>query len=131
MFNEQGFTLSEVAVAMLIGMILVVPIGKLNLNVTHQRITSDEISVTTHLASQGLEQLLALQSPATASDLTAGSHGPTLLGADGQPSLGPYRRSWTVNDNVPDANSKRLTVTVTHDNNPQARCTLVTYYKIL
>jgi hypothetical protein len=75
--------------------------------------------------------LLALQVPASDPDLTAGTHGPTFVDAEAQPSIGgPFSVQWDVVDGVPSAGSKKITVTVIHALEESARARLVTYLKI-
>ncbi len=132
MCNKTGFTLIEVLVAMVVGLLLVLPIGLLSESLTRQRINSDETSAVTSLAEQQMERLLALQNPSTDPNLSAGTHGPYFIDATGTPSVGgPYQRSWVVIDNFPYTKSRKITVTVTHVNNAHAHCELVTYYKVL
>ena len=131
MCNRDGFTLIEVVVAMLIGLLLVLPIGLLASNLSHQRASTNELSAVTNLAEQQMERLLALQNPFTNPGLSAGAYGPLAIDATGEPSVGgPYLRSWTILDNVPYTDSKKITVTVSHTNNAYAHCSLATYYKV-
>lgn len=144
MCSERGFTLIEVAVAGLVGIVLVLAVGILTQNQVHQRTSADSNSAALSIAEQTLEHLEALPNPATAAGLTAGTHGPCgsppcLVDATGASSLnGPYLLQWTVVDNTsaatsplvsPTNNSKQITVTLTHASNPYVRANLVTYYK--
>lgn len=116
---------------MLIGLLLVLSIGLLASSLSHQRANTNELSAVTNLAEQKMERLLALQNPFTNSGLSAGTYGPLAIDATGEPSVGgPYLRRWTILDNVPYTNSKKITVTVSHTNNAHALCNLVTYYKV-
>jgi hypothetical protein len=144
--NERGFSLIEVAVSGLVGVVLVLGIGLLTENVVHQRASVDSVSASATLAERQMEQLLSKQYPATDADLTAGTHGPGSCASPpckvdqtGAPSLnGPYLMQWVVVNNSstgtsplvdPTASSKKITVTVTHVSNPFALATLQTYYK--
>lgn len=145
MSSERGFTLVEVGVGALLGVILVLSVGTLTQNLVHQRSSADSNSAAMSIAEQTLEQLRALANPATDANLTAGAHGPCvtppcLVDVTGTSSLsGPYRLQWVVVDNTsastsplvsPSNNSKQITVTVTHASNPYVRASLVTYYKV-
>jgi Tfp pilus assembly protein PilE len=145
MYSERGFTLIEVAVGALIGVMVVVSIGVLTQNLVHQRTSADSNSAAMTIAEGTLEQLEALQNPTTSASLTVGAHGPCvappcLVDVTGASSLnGPYRLQWVVVDNTnsstsplvsPSNNSKQITVTVTHVSNPYVRANLVTYYKV-
>lgn len=131
MFSKAGFSLIEVLVAMVIGLLLVLPIGVLTQNLSHQQATSDELSSVTSLAEQQIERLLALPSPSTDPLLASGTHGPLSVDTTGNPSVGgPYQRQWVVVDDAPAPGCKKITVTCTHTSNSHARCALTTYCKV-
>lgn len=145
MFSERGFTLLEVLIAAAIGVVLVLGVGVLQEGLVHRRASSNSISAATSLAERQMEQLLATANPGTASDLTAGTHGPNACASppckideSGDSTVnGPYLMQWTVVDNNASStkfvdsssSTKHITVTVTHVSNPHAQATLVTNYK--
>ncbi|MGH7899032.1 MAG: type IV pilus modification PilV family protein, partial [Candidatus Binatia bacterium] len=106
MYNDRGFTLIEVGVAALVGVILVLSVGLLTQNLVHQRSSADSNSAAMTLAEQTLERLRALPAPATDADLTPGLHGPCLtppclVDVTGTASLiGPYQLQWMIVDNT-------------------------------
>jgi hypothetical protein len=145
-YDERGFTLIEVGVAALVGLVLVLGVGLLTENLVHRRASVDSISASLTLAERQMEQLLSKQYPASDAELTAGTHGPgscvsppCKVDHTGAPSLnGPYLMQWVVVDNSgatnsplvdPTMSTKKITVTVTHVNDPSALATLQTYYK--
>src|SRR2546423_708085 len=110
---------------------VIVAIGVLGENVSHQRVVNDGNSAAASLAEQKLEQLRALSASDAA--LTAGAHGDGAGGSGyiddaGEASVtGPYRRTWAIADGVPITNSKRVTVTVTHLSDARVHADLTTY----
>jgi len=149
MCSERGFTLLEVLIAALIGLVLVLGVGLLGESLERRRASTDSSSAAMTLAERQMEQLLALASPASASNLTAGTHGPgtpctsppckiTATG-DTNTLTGPYLMQWTVVDNAASgtalidptspSSTKKITVLVTHVSNPFIHATLQTYYK--
>jgi Tfp pilus assembly protein PilV len=137
-WHHSGFTLIEVAVAGVIGVILVLAVGKLGLNATHQRVSSDSISAAVSLAEQRLEKLKALPSPATASDLTVAGNthaDPSNPIKEDGTAGGKYNVTWTVTDSgagafYPAPGVKKIVINVQHANNPMVNVTLATYYKV-
>ena len=138
--GKRGFTLIEVVVAVAVGLTTVMGVGLLSENLIRRRVAADSESAAAGLAELEMEKLLALANPSTASDLTAGTHGPSNVGVDGTSTLnGPYVLQWIVVDNATsgtqliDPNtasvSKTITVQVTHVSNSYVRASLQTYYK--
>jgi type II secretory pathway pseudopilin PulG len=128
MSSERGFTLIELAVAVLIGLATVVAIAILGGNITRQRAITEANAAATSLAEQKLEELRA-NPGALASGLE-------VLDEGGNASvLGPYRRQWVVTPNTPATpatpsgmpKSAQVRMTVTHLTNPQVRAEIVTY----
>jgi prepilin-type N-terminal cleavage/methylation domain-containing protein len=130
----RGFTLIEVAVAMLIGVGLVVSIGILSQGSTHARATADAQSAAVSLAEQRLEQLRAFAIPGglvNGPDHGDGSSGNGWIDETGTPSpTGPYRRHWSVDDYPPGASCKRVTITVEHFDNTEVHAELTSYIRI-
>ena len=140
---QHGFSLVEAATATLVGLQLVLGIGLLSQRLIHKRVSADSRSAALSLAEREMEQILALPNPDTNASLTAGTHGPCgsppcLVAVDGSSTLnGPYLLQWTVVDNGASgtplvdstASSKKITVSLTHVTDANARATLQTYYK--
>lgn len=155
--SNRGFTLIEALVAIVIGVAVVVGIGALSERLVHHRVTTDSNSAAIDLAERQMETLLAdpIPNPTASQCPTANlcggappnglTKGPTnvnesLVGS----ASGPYRVQWTVIDaNSTDQTTsplvlaagstslvKKITVTVTHVNNPYVNATVVRYYKV-
>jgi competence protein ComGC len=82
MFSSRGFTLVEAIVAALVGVILVVAVGRVGQSVIHQRSSTDSNSAATSLAEWQMEKLLAdpVQKPEL-DGLCSGGSVPALCGA--------------------------------------------------
>lgn len=128
--GHGGFTLVEVLVAALVGLLVLAAGGQLGLNIFHQRASYDSISAATSLAERQFELLRDIQSPSSDSNFTTGSHTATNspMKQDGT-SGGPYNVTWTVVDNTPMTGVKKITVNVTHTSDPSVNVQLITYYK--
>jgi type II secretory pathway pseudopilin PulG len=126
MYRDGGFTLIEVAVAAVVGILLVLGIGLLGGNVFHQRISADSNSAAMSLAERHLERLLANSvanptstqcatvpancQPHSCTQALCGStsfssgtpgllHGPTNTSADGSTPVGaPFEIRYWVHD---------------------------------
>ena len=137
---DSGFTLLEVLIALILGTFLIAGAGQLGLNIFHQRASYDSISAATSLAEKRFEILRDLQNPITT--LVSGSA--TNLKEDGT-SGGPFNVVWTVTNVLPSAvagicptpvsgptvsGTKKVSIRVTHNNNPAIDVNLVTYYKV-
>jgi type II secretion system protein I len=111
--GRQGFTLLEVLVAMAIFSIGILAVGALQINSTNTntgaRIYTEE---STWVADQ-IERLTALDYDNT--DLDAGDH---------EVVQGPYTVQWTVADDSPVADAKRIAVTVTGAHRRARRITI-------
>jgi prepilin-type N-terminal cleavage/methylation domain-containing protein len=105
--NEKGMTLIELMVVCVIigiaflGLAGIFPLGMQNINESRMR------TVATDLAQEKMEELLDL-SPVDA-DLSAGTH----TDPD-NPVRTTFNRFWTVTDNDPVADMKRIEVRVTY-----------------
>ena len=137
---NTGFTLIEVLVALVIGAFLIAGAGQLGVNMFHQRASYDSISAATSLAEKRFEILRDLQNPIT----TLASGSASNVKEDGT-SGGPFNVVWTVTDVLPSAvagicptpvsgpvisGTKKVSIRVTHNNNPAVDVNLVTYYKV-
>jgi prepilin-type N-terminal cleavage/methylation domain-containing protein len=119
--NEKGMTLIELMVVCVImgiaflGLVGIFPLGMQNINESRMR------TVATDLAQEKMEELLDLTS--TAADLTAGAH----TDSD-NPVRSTFNRFWTVTDNDPAADMKRIEVRVTYPRGAGTRDVSVVAY---
>jgi type II secretory pathway pseudopilin PulG len=158
MSSKGGFTLIEAVVAALVGLIGTLAIGGLGERIIHHRVTADSNSAVLSLAERQLETLLADANPNPTSTQCSATPPPDLCGAappsglahgpnsvDGNGNAagsGLYQVQWTVVDGSSASTSplvlpasasfkvKKITVTVTHLNNPLVNATLSTFYKV-
>jgi prepilin-type N-terminal cleavage/methylation domain-containing protein len=115
--NREGFTVIEVAVAMivlsvgLLGMAATIPMMKTDV------VQSDQRTNALFHAQEASERLRGL----TYADslLLPGTH------SDPNFNVPNYTRAWTVEQNIPIAGVKRITVTVTRTGQPDEGATLV------
>lgn len=120
--NEKGMTLIELLVVCVIigiaflGLAGIFPLGMQNINESRMR------TVATDLAQEKMEELLDL-SPANA-DLNAGTH----TDPD-NPVRTTFNRFWTVTDNDPMIDMKRIAVRVTYPRGSDTRDVIVVAYK--
>ena len=119
--NEKGMTLIEVMVVCMImgiaflGLAGIFPLGMQNINESRMR------TVATDLAQEKMQELLDLSS--TNADLTAGSH----TDPD-NPVRSTFNRFWTVIDDDPIADMKRIEVRVTYPRGSTPRDVSVVAY---
>ena len=153
MFSNRGFSLIEAVVAIVITALTIVAVGGLGERLLHHRVTADSNSAAMSLAERQLETLLGNPIPnpspcptADTSPLCAGAHTAINLNASGGASGPTYRVQWTVVDSSTSqtsplvlpvlpppavtAKTKKITVTVTHLNNPLVNATLVRFYNV-
>ncbi len=120
--NEKGMTIIELMVVCVvigiafIGLAGIFPLGMQNINESRMR------TVSTDLAQEKMEELLDL-SPADA-DLDAGNHTDA-----NNPVRSTFNRFWTVTDNDPVADMKRIEVRVTYPRGSGTRDVTVAAYK--
>lgn len=129
--NSSGFSLIELLVAAIVGLGMVTGAGLLGLNIFHQRASYDSISAATSLAERQFEILRAIQNPVSNSNFTDGDHTATNspMNPNGT-SGGQFVVEWNVRDDIPMVGVKKITMRVTHLNNPAVDVQLVTYYKV-
>jgi prepilin-type N-terminal cleavage/methylation domain-containing protein len=119
--NEKGMTLIELMVVCVIlgiaflGLAGIFPLGMQNINESRLR------TVATDLAQEKMEDLLDLHS--TDADLTGGTHNDP-----GNPVRTTFNRFWTVTDNDPVVDMKRIEVRVTYPRGSGTRDVIVVAY---
>jgi prepilin-type N-terminal cleavage/methylation domain-containing protein len=120
--NEKGMTLIELMVVCVVigiaflGLAGIFPLGMQNINESRMR------TVATDLAQEKMEELLELNP--TDTDLIAGTHTDS-----GNPVRTTFNRFWTVTDNDPVADMKRVEVRVTYPRGSDTRDVIVVAYK--
>jgi type IV pilus modification protein PilV len=103
--KNEGFTLLEVMIALVILVVGLLGLAALQLVAVKSNAFSSEMTYATMLAQQHAEVLKSL--PYTDANLTSGSH--TAMGS----SKGvQYTVTWNVTDNIPATDMKSLNVTV-------------------
>ena len=119
--SQRGITLIEIVVAMLIFAIGISAAMRTLPDSNRATSRSRNITTATNLAQEQIEILTA--SPYSSADLTAGTHNDPR-----NPIQRHFTRSWTVTDNTPVANMKRVVITVRYaSRNPDNAVTLNTY----
>jgi prepilin-type N-terminal cleavage/methylation domain-containing protein len=120
--NEKGMTLIELMVVCVVigiaflGLAGIFPLGMQNINESRMR------TVATDLAQEKMEELLELSPVDT--DLTAGTHTDA-----NNPVRSTFDRFWTVTDNDPVPDMKRIEVRVTYPRGSDTRDVIVVAYK--
>lgn len=120
--NEKGMTLIELMVVCVVigiaflGLAGIFPLGMQNINESRMR------TVATDLAQEKMEELLELSPVDT--DLTAGTHSDA-----NNPVRSTFNRFWTVTDNDPVPDMKRIEVRVTYPRGSDTRDVIVVAYK--
>ena len=139
--SQSGFTVVEVLVAALIGLMMVAAAGNLGLNLFHKRASYDSLSAATSLAERQFELLRNIQNPsADTTNFSNGTHTATNspLTQSGTAG-GPYNVRWIVADPFPSAlqgtcasgsGLKKITIQVSHTSDPSVNVELVTHYKV-
>lgn len=102
---ERGFSLIELAMAIVVLAIGVLGLAALMPMGTRSAAKSGEVTRASELASALAERLLA--TPYSDPDLASGTHQATPW-----PQQGGYYLTWVVEDSQPIANCKRVTVTI-------------------
>jgi len=119
--SQKGVGLIEIIVAMLIfGIGIAAAMRTLpdsNIATTRAR----NVSLATNLAQEKIETLMG--TPLTSAELTAGTHNDPR-----NPLERHFTRTWTVTDNVPLTNMKRLAVTVTYTGGGNDRSVTLTTF---
>jgi prepilin-type N-terminal cleavage/methylation domain-containing protein len=120
--NEKGMTLIELMVVCVVigiaflGLAGIFPLGMQNINESRMR------TVATDLAQEKMEELLELSPVDT--DLNAGTHTDA-----NNPVRSTFNRFWTVADDDPVADMKRIEVRVTYPRGSDTRDVIVVAYK--
>jgi type IV pilus assembly protein PilV len=106
--KNEGFTLLEVMIALVILSVGLLGLAALQLVAVKSNSFSSEMTYATMIAQQQIESLKSL--PFTDGNLTPGSHTPpTPPNSKGV----QYIITWTVTDNAPATNMKTIALTVT------------------
>jgi prepilin-type N-terminal cleavage/methylation domain-containing protein len=105
--NNQGFSLIEVLVAMVIFSIGIIGVGKMQIAAIHGNASGRGVNDTVYQATDQIEKILLL--PYDDDSLTAGiTHSPDAVEA-----IDGYTLSWVVVDDSPVEGNKMVTITVT------------------
>jgi Tfp pilus assembly protein PilV len=129
--NDRGISLTEVLVAVLIFLTLVLGVGSSMLNARQTGDSSRQLAEATTLAVDKMEHLRTLQ--LSSADLSAGSHNDAAnpLRSDGATG-GTFTRTWTVTSDVPVAGMRRVQMTVSWTNRGRpGSVTLVSYLSLV
>lgn len=113
--NQGGFTLIELAAALAILTFGLLMIGAMQIMALQTNAHAGNMMGATTLAQDKLEQLLALSYTDAALTDTDPTHTTvaTSYTDPGNPIDKVYTRTWTINDNIPETNTKTIIVTVT------------------
>jgi type IV pilus assembly protein PilV len=103
--GEQGFTLIEVMIALVIFAIGILGVAIMQLNAINGNASARMSTETVTLAQDQIERLLGL--PYDHADLTDGTHPDVTLAG------GVYQARWEVTDDSPVLNCKTVVMTVT------------------
>lgn len=114
-WNEQGFSLIEVLIAVSLMAIALAGLASMDINTIRADTRSTRTNVATALAHAKLEELRTVRR--SDPDWADGSHGPeTGLSGDGSSGSGLFSREWLVERNYNNFdNFSRVTVTVSWD----------------
>jgi type IV pilus assembly protein PilV len=113
--KEQGWTLIEVLVAVVILCVGLLAVGTMQISAIRGNFMGGNTSIALTLAGQKMEDLLNRNYTDTA--LSAGTHGPEQVSDSGVVAAGGfYRRTWDVADMAtPWPTMKQITITVAWD----------------
>lgn len=103
--NRDGFTVVELLAALLIFGVGLVALAQVLPRGMEVRDRGRRMTVATQFAREQIEELRAV--PFNHADLTAGTHADNTVLSDGH-----YRRRWTVQDDTPIQDMKRIEVRV-------------------
>ena len=119
--HEAGFTLVEVMIAMLIFGIGLSALAQAIPRGMQTRARSEQLTVATSLAQEGLEQLRDLRFNDAL--LAAGAHSDAA-----NPLDQTFSRRWTVQDDTPVAGMKQVTMTVSFPtDSPDSQAVFTTF----
>lgn len=114
--DENGFTLIEVLIALGIFAIGILGISSMQIYSVQGNSNAWEFTESTHFASDNLESLMRLD-----------YDDPGLV--NGTATQGKYTISWTITDNDPVPNVRKITMNVTWVEKGQNRTFTADYYK--
>jgi Tfp pilus assembly protein PilV len=115
--GEQGLTLIEVMIAVVILMFGLLVVGSMQISAIRGNYMSGNTSMAISLAGEKMEDLLNRRDYSGDPDLTAGNHGPEAISKTGVEGTGGlYSRNWTIT-NETSPTRKSVVVTVSWENN--------------
>jgi len=111
-YNQHGFTLMEIIIAIMILTVGLLAVAKMQVSAIRGNYMSSNTTVALALAEKKMENLL--QKEYTHADLSNGNHEQVNINEAGQAG-GIYHRIWVVQDDTPISNTKTIIVTVRWD----------------
>ena len=122
MTNRRGFTLIEVMVAVVVLSIGLLAVVKMSMMYMNSNTYNNQSAACTIYAQEKMEELLDLSAADT--DLNVGTHSDAS-----NPVRSTFNRFWTVTDDDPVPDMKRVEVRVTYPRGSQTRDVIVVAYK--
>jgi len=117
--NDNGFTIIEVLIAMIIFAVGILAIGKMQLVSINGNNIAGKYTEGSTLGVSEIENIIA----------TAYDDASLVDGTNGTVTQGLYTVNWTITDSVPIANVKKINMVVTWNLKGQSKSFATNYYK--